>query len=147
MENSLVVCGFLATPGVIVGLKVLAHQRLTENVPVSVNGNVPWLASSFEQRTFRRLEKRFPPHQFVISAHVLLIDVIGRGNLSLLSQEERRFAWRAHCDFIITDRQTLSVLEVIEVNGPSHHQPVQRDRDWKKRHLLDLFGIPLEVVR
>lgn len=146
MVNAVAVCSLLATPGVIIGLKVLAHQRLTEDVPVSMNGTVPWLASSFEQQTFRRLEKRFPPQQFIISAHVLFIDVIGRSNLGLLSYEDRRFVWKAHCDFVITDRKSLSIVKVIEVNGRTHTQAYQRSRDGTKHRLLAAFQIPLAVV-
>ena len=74
-----------------------------------------------------------------------LIDVIGRSHLDTLSVADLRFAWRAHCDFVIVDRHTLAIQKVIEVNGPQHVKPEQALRDRQKSKILAARGIVLDI--
>lgn len=94
---------------------------------------------------FRELIQEYPIPQFYISGHMALIDVIGRGNAGRLSPEDRTFAFRAHCDFVIVKAGSLTVQRVIEVNGVFDRDPVQGVRDVRKKRLLPYFGIRLKV--
>lgn len=102
-----------------------------------------WLASRAEAVAFRQLEQRYPPDRFIISAHVLLIDVLGRDRVGALRSWERDFAFRAHCDFVIADRKSLAILAVVEVGGPGHDRESQRRRDRMKDALLARAKVPV----
>ena len=136
----------LASPGIAVPFVIRwKHPRTV--APIVAGTPNRWLASRFEERVFFELCQRFPAGCFVISAHMLLADVIGRNRLSELSIEERRFAWLAHCDFVVVDRKNLVTVRVIEVNGSFHGDPAQKRRDAQKKKLLERFGILLEIKR
>lgn len=136
----------LASPGIAVPL-VIRWKHSRTWAPRVVGTPTRWLASRFEERVFSELCRRFPTDGFVISAHMLLADVIGRHRLGELSREERTFCWRAHCDFVVVDRKSLVTMRVIEVNGAFHGDPAQKPRDARKQELLERFGIVLEVKR
>ena len=123
---------------------LLALGRDTWQRTFKGHGN-PWLASHLEIRAFRRLEQRFSRDRHLISAHMLLVDVIGRQNLEQLSADDRQFVWRAHCDFVIVSRASLKIVKVVEVNGAFHQNTRQRGHDLRKRAILGRWGIELEV--
>lgn len=134
----------LASPGIAMGIAAL--RWIVRPISVGTGDErTQWLASNLEERVFMELCQRFPVDRFVISAHMLLADVVGRDRLGQLSRVDRNFAWRAHCDFVIVDRDNLRIVRTIEVNGGFHSRPEQRIRDAQKRALLERFGIALEI--
>ena len=136
--------GVTALPGIVIGSTLLLVRALRRRAHSrSTPAPCPWLASPLEIDAFHRLEALYPPSQYLISAHTLLVDVIGRQNLTRLSRDEERFAWRAHCDFVIVDRSTLNIHSVVEVNGGQHDLPQQRGYDALKAAILARMGIPL----
>lgn len=129
----------LALPGIIIGFLVFWRGTSLRRA------GHPWLASGLEVRAFHRLEQKFSRDHHLISAHMLLADVIGRQNLNGLSIEDRQFAWRAHCDFVIVARESLEIVRVVEVNGGFHRDVRQQFHDGHKREILAGIGIALEV--
>lgn len=133
---------FAASPGLVIGIALLGRcclpLRGLRTSPIS------WLASIGEEQAFRLLENRYPPGQYIISAHMLLIDVIGRDRLWRLSSTDQEFAWKAHVDFVVVTREFLTVLTVVEVDGPQHIAGSQQQRDKRKDQLLQRFGIAIE---
>lgn len=143
--------GVLVTsfPGFVVGIVVLAKSRSSRtrrSIGEIVRRESRWLASRFEETTFRQLRLRYPLDQYVVSAHMLLIDVIGRDSLAGLSPHDRHFAWTAHCDFVVVRLDNLSIERVVEVNGLHHRLTRQIIRDGLKKEILRRHGITLEVV-
>ncbi len=139
-----------SAPGIVAGLAVL-HQGtkdLTANVLLTPPAAKPvrWLASKLEEKTYRSLCRAYLAPNFVISAHMPLLDVIGRDQAARLSKRDREFAWRDHCDFVIVRTRDLSIARVIEVNGRFHGGAGQMLRDRRKRLILQRFGIPMQVV-
>lgn len=132
----------LAAPGLAIGL--LAWWRSVGSSHF-MESRHPWLASGLEIRAFHMLEERFSRAEHLISAHMLLVDVIGRQNLDQLSGHDRQFVWRAHCDFVIVRRASLTIERVVEINGGFHADPAQEAHDTRKREILSRVGIALEV--
>ena len=130
-----------ALPGILVGLGVWFREQHTPSSYLPV----PWLASHLEEQTFGILVQKYTPDRYVISAHMLLIDVIGRDRTASLTPEESRFAWKAHCDFVIVDRATLTTERVVEVNGSHHYTEPQERRDRMKQRILRQRGIIWET--
>ncbi len=134
----------LLSPGIVAGIMVL-WKKFGYGHPPAISPQA-WLASRLEERAFRLLSVRYPCERYLISAHMLLVDVVGRQHLPQLAPLERRFAWRAHCDFVIVERSSLTIIRVIEVNGAYHDDRYQQELDQRKRRLLAQFGIPLETL-
>lgn len=132
----------LVMPGLVIG--ILAWWR-SAGLRQPIKFGHPWLASGLEVRSFHKLEARFSRAEHLISAHMLLVDVIGRQNLEQLSPEDRQFVWRAHCDFIIVRRESLQIERVVEINGGFHAGTTQQAHDERKREILTRMGIDLEV--
>lgn len=132
----------LVTPGLCIGILALWRSA---GLGTIVHRGHPWLASGLEVRAFHRLEQRFAADRHLISAHMLLADVVGRQNLDQLSANDRQFAWRAHCDFVIVSRDSLTIEKVVEINGGFHQNPQQKIHDGQKRDILSRLGITLEV--
>ena len=136
-----------SAPGMVMGVAIVWRQRwlarraLLGSTPIKSR----WLASRREEEAFRKLQGMFSPNQFFISAHMLLVDVIGRERSHLLPPKDREFAWRAHCDFVIVHADSLLIEKVVEVNGPFHLDRVQALRDRQKKRILERFQIQLEV--
>lgn len=144
-----VVLLLLSSPGIAVGALVTVHRiREFRRDPVggTFSGRVSWLASQGEEETFRQLRAIFPSDKYLISAHMLLADVIGRNQLRYLSDLDREFAWKAHCDFVVVRVDDLTIEQVVEVNGAHHQSPIQMARDRQKQQILRRFGIRLEVI-
>ncbi len=136
----------LILPGLIAGVGAL--YRIARHPQVGLRPSLnhhPWLASSLEEKAYHALTRLYPQDRYLISAHMGLIDVIGRNYLDTLSREDRRFAWHAHCDFVIVDRRTLAIQKVIEVNGRQHLRPDQALRDRQKSKILAVRGIALDI--
>lgn len=132
----------LTAPGLAIGL--LAWWR-SVGLGHPIESGHPWLASGLEIRAFHKLEARFSRTEHLISAHMLLADVIGRQNLEQLSRDDRQFVWRAHCDFVIVRRESLKIERVVEINGGFHEESTQEAHDSRKREILGRVGIELEV--
>lgn len=132
----------LIAPGLVMAVFIQWRTRLLKSASPPISH--PWLASSFEVSSYHHLEKLYDHSAYIISAHMLLADVIGREHLDDLSSEDRRFAWRAHCDFVIVDRNSLTIQRVIEINGLYHRNPAQQLSDQRKQRLLARVGISLE---
>ncbi|HPJ40571.1 MAG TPA: DUF2726 domain-containing protein, partial [Spirochaetota bacterium] len=66
---------------------------------------------------------------------------------SLLNEEECRYAMHSstHLDFLIYNRISKKPVLSIEVDGFHYHKKgtAQAERDRKKNHILELYGIPL----
>jgi hypothetical protein len=137
----------LASPGAAFALFALRTKSPTWSHRPSEDRRSPnWFASQFEERAFRRLEVSYPPPKFIISAHMLLADVVGRSELPQLRPHDREFCWKAHCDFVVVERATMKISRVVEVNGPHHRLPAQTVRDWRKAAILRQFDIALDIV-
>ncbi len=143
----LVGAGLLSVPGWAIGALTLGRQRPSATTVrrSDTQTETRWLFSQREERAFRALQQEFPADQFLISAHMLLIDVIGRDRSYQLSLEDRAFAWKAHCDFAIVRTKDLIADRVVEINGPLHVRPIQAMRDSQKKCILHEFHIPLDV--
>ena len=77
----------LASPGIVVA--TLALRRNTTIVSADPGEEkTRWLASHLEERVLMDLCQRFPVDRFVISAHMLLADVVGRDRLEQLSRRD-----------------------------------------------------------
>lgn len=131
-------------PGLVAGL-ILPYRSWRPSSSVLAQRSHPWLSSGLEVKAYRRLEQLYAPDRYLISAHMLLADVVGRQNLSTLSHEDRTFCWKAHSDFVVVDRHTLSIQKVIEVNGPHHASPKQMSHDRRKSRILASMGILLDI--
>lgn len=137
----------LATPGLLVGTIVLSFRTKAGATTQSLSpGPAGWLSSDLEKRAFAQLEQRFPPPDFIISAHMLLMDVIGRDRLDVLTPSDREFCWKAHCDFVVVDRASMNIIHAVEVNGHFHDVLRQQKRDHRKKTILRQFGISLTVI-
>ena len=136
----------LASPGLAIGVGIWAKPRVVGTHP---RGDLPkpypWLASRAEERAFEHLERTFPPPRFIISAHMLLADVVGRSQLLRLCPSDREFCWKAHCDFVIVERSTMNISRVVEVNGPHHQLPAQTMPYRRKSAILRQFGTALDT--
>ena len=66
---------------------------------------------------------------------------------SLLNEEEQRYIshFSTHLDFLIINRVTKKPVLAIETDGFSYHNDTteQHQRDLKKDHILELYGLPL----
>ena len=136
----------LLLPGLVAGAGALYQMARHPQLRVyPLLHHHPWLASALEVKAYHALVRIYPPDRYLISAHMGLIDVIGRSHLDTLSVPDRRFAWRAHCDFVIVDRHSLAIQKVVEINGPHHGSPEQALRDRQKSKILAARGIALDI--
>lgn len=66
---------------------------------------------------------------------------------SLLDEEEKRYIshYSTHVDFLIINHVTKKPVLAIETDGYNYHndETEQHQRDLKKNHILELYGIPL----
>lgn len=64
-----------------------------------------------------------------------------------LNDEERKYAMNpaTHLDFLIYSKISKKPIMAIEVDGFHYHKEAteQAERDKKKNHILELYGIPL----
>ena len=65
----------------------------------------------------------------------------------LLNEEERKYIshYSTHLDFLIINHVTKKPVLAIETDGYNYHndETEQHQRDLKKNHILELYGIPL----
>ena len=80
-----------------------------------------------------------------VFCHIPLRSIIR--NWSLLDEEERRYIshYSTHLDFLIINHVTKKPVLAIETDGYNYHndETEQHQRDLKKNHILELYGIPL----
>lgn len=80
-----------------------------------------------------------------VFCHIPLRSIIR--DWSLLDEEERRFIshYSTHLDFLIINHVTKKPVLAIETDGYYYHndETEQHQRDLKKNHILELYGIPL----
>ena len=80
-----------------------------------------------------------------ILCHTPLRNVIR--DWSLLNEEEKKYIqhFSTHLDFLIINHVTKKPVLAIETDGYSYHNEatVQHQRDLKKDHILELYGLPL----
>lgn len=66
---------------------------------------------------------------------------------SLLNEDERKYIshYSTHLDFLIINHVTKKPILAIETDGYSFHsiETEQHERDLKKNHILELYGLPL----
>ena len=66
---------------------------------------------------------------------------------SLLNEDEKRYIshFSTHLDFLIISRVTKKPILAVETDGFNYHNDAteQHQRDLKKDHILDLYGLPL----
>lgn len=133
-------------PGWAIAALVYRNVRTRTTGRRTTSVAAAWLASEYEKTTFLDLERRYPSPMYLISAHMLLADVVGRNRLGELDEADRAFAWRAYCDFVVVDRATFTIIKVLEANGPLHLSRIQRQRDRRNQRILHRFGVQLETV-
>lgn len=78
--------------------------------------------------------------QFQIEPHVSLVSLFQAAD-----EDYRKQAALAcmHCDFIVRDRLTMTVVCGVEVDGPSHLEKIQHRADLFKEALFGRAGIPI----
>lgn len=80
-----------------------------------------------------------------ILCHTPLRNVIR--DWSLLNEDERRYIahFSTHLDFLVISRVTKKPVLAIETDGFNYHNDAteQHQRDLKKDHILELYGLPL----
>ena len=80
-----------------------------------------------------------------VLCHTPLRNVIH--NWSLLNDEEKKFIshFSTHLDFLIINHVTKKPVLAIETDGFTYHNDTteQHQRDLKKNHILELYGLPL----
>lgn len=80
-----------------------------------------------------------------ILCHTSLRNVIR--DWSLLNEEEKRYIshFSTHLDFLIINHVTKKPVLAVETDGYSYHNEAtaQHQRDLKKDHILELYGLPL----
>jgi hypothetical protein len=80
-----------------------------------------------------------------ILCHTSLRNVIR--DWSLLNEEEKRYIshFSTHLDFLIINHVTKKPILAVETDGYSYHNEAtaQHQRDLKKDHILELYGLPL----
>lgn len=80
-----------------------------------------------------------------ILCHMPLRSVIR--DWSLLNEDERKYIshYSTHLDFLIISHVTKKPVMAIETDGYSYHNAdtEQHNRDLKKNHILELYGLPL----
>lgn len=83
------------------------------------------------------------------AVHVCLRNMIK--DYSLLNEEERVYAqnFLTHVDFLLFHKMDKSPLLGIEVDGVTYHRAgsLQAQRDEKKNHIFEKYGIPLLRLR
>ena len=79
-----------------------------------------------------------------IVCHIPLRTVIA--DTSLMSEEERTYAahYSTHLDFLLINHVNKKPVLAVETDGFAFHnaQTLQHQRDLKKDHILELYGIP-----
>lgn len=80
-----------------------------------------------------------------ILCHTPLRNVIQ--DWSLLNEEEKKYIshFSTHLDFLIINHVTKKPVLALETDGYSYHNEatIQHQRDLKKDHILELYGLPL----
>ena len=106
-----------------------------------------------ENLTYSLLEDILTGHpefsHFGILCHTPLRSVIR--DWSLLDDDERKYIshFSTHLDFLIINHVTKKPVLAIETDGYSYHndETEQHQRDMKKNHILELYGLPLLRLR
>lgn len=78
---------------------------------------------------------------------IALNQVVSLSNPALTDRERAFMANRASCDFVLYFKVGKMPLGVIEVDGASHNQPEQAERDALKNSILEKSRIPLLRLR
>ncbi len=83
--------------------------------------------------------------RFGILCHIPVRSLIH--DWSLMNEEEQKYVshFSTHLDFLIINHVTKKPVLAIEIDGYSFHgkDKLQHQRDLKKNHILELYGIPL----
>lgn len=99
------------------------------------------LLSYMEQRTDAVLQETCQRHSARVFAKPRIADVLPVEN-SGISDDLFSFALKGHFDFVVSGSD-LTALFVIEFDGPTHKDAVQRLRDSKKNQLCERFELPI----
>lgn len=62
------------------------------------------------------LRAKYSPQKFILSAHPLLIDVVGRNHAGDLWDADRAFGWQAHCHVVVVWVRDLSIERIVGTN-------------------------------
>jgi ssDNA-binding Zn-finger/Zn-ribbon topoisomerase 1 len=103
------------------------------------------LLNRSEELVYQRLQQVCDIHSAKVYVKVRVADVLPI-EVSGLPDELFAFALQAHYDFVIV-RSDEHPLFAIELDGPTHAAPAQRERDSKKDQLSYRFGLPLRRIR
>jgi hypothetical protein len=60
-----------------------------------------------------------------------------------LSQREISYFYKAHIDFVLVEAVNFRPIAAIEIDGPSHDEPSQRQKDKMKNRFCNLGDLPL----
>lgn len=94
-----------------------------------------------EERAHDELQRVAADHGYFAYPKVRIADVLPIEN-SGIGHEQYSYALKAHFDFVACDRD-FNPIFVVEFDGPTHREPVQRDRDALKDGLCKRFDLPL----
>ena len=92
------------------------------------------LREALSQEAFRAIK---------FHGQILLIQLASLTNETLTSREREFMKNHASCDFVMYFKVGKTPLGVIEVDGSSHRDPLQVERDALKDNILRKSGIPL----
>lgn len=105
------------------------------------------LMTAREQRFFRRLLRETDGTRWYLCPQVRVADIV---QLSPRIRPRTRAWWQLfrmtsqwHCDVVIVDRQTFSIVAAVELDDASHAKPQRQRRDILLNEVLRQAGIPL----
>ena len=123
-------------------LAVAAKRLLRERVPSSPYRRKACLFTRDERRFYDAL-RAATGDRFLLFAQMRLIDLIEvprgqRGSPYWYAKSRQK-----HVDFVLCDRETVTPLLAIELDGASHRTAIQQQRDAEKDEVLRQAGLPL----
>jgi len=146
--NGLLFLIFLLAVGFVAAKKAGLLDRLLTARGASNTNDWPVYARRVlnpnEQKCFHRLRAAFPDH--IVLAQVSLSQLLGvkkghTGNYQSLLNRFRQLT----ADFVVCNKD-FSVAAIFELDGVSHDNPRQQDRDSRKSDALSAAGIPLHRI-
>lgn len=134
-------------------LKGEEPDRMEGSPPANVWPELPGrpravpLLNGGEQELLAHLMRLTAGRAIFIAPKVRVLDVTGSDN-PLMEPEERDYAFRAHFDFVLLYRPTMTPILAVELDGEHHRSdPKTQQRDALKDSICRRIGLPLMRVR
>ena len=125
------------------------YSRYSEERQAFLSGHKNVSEYDSENLTYSLIEnilEEYPKyHHLGVLCHMPLRNVIR--DWSLLNDDERKYIshYSTHLDFLIINHVTKKPVMAIETDGYTYHNgaTAQHQRDLKKNHILEVYGVPL----